>query len=90
MLAKPISSWLWLSSPGACAGHALLELVLAMLFWSLCWPCSLLTVMLVSSLAFTNAVVFSGCVCLFKLYDLTVRPDHAGVAITVSSSYGFS
>jgi hypothetical protein len=32
MLAMPTSSWLWLSSPGACAGHALLELVLAVFF----------------------------------------------------------
>jgi hypothetical protein len=57
MLAMPTSSWLWLSSPGACAGHALLELVLAMfLYLLLRW---------VSSPAFTDAVR-----CFFKLYDL--------------------
>jgi hypothetical protein len=29
MLAMPTLSWHWLSSPGACAGHAHLGLVLA-------------------------------------------------------------
>jgi hypothetical protein len=52
-------------------GHAHLELALAKLTWSLCWPCSFgacaghalleLTVMLVSSPASTDAVMFSGC-----------------------------
>jgi hypothetical protein len=38
----------------------------------------------------TGAVTISGCDVLFKLYDLTVKLDHACVAITVSFSYGFS
>jgi hypothetical protein len=44
----------------------------------------------VSSQASTSAVIFSGCDVWFKLYDLTVKLDHACVDITVSFSYGFS
>jgi hypothetical protein len=52
MLAMPTLSWHWLSSPGACAGHALLELVLAkILYLLLYW---------VSSTTYTGAVIFSG------------------------------
>jgi hypothetical protein len=78
----PILSWHWLSSAGACAGHALLELVLAKIFYLLLYW--------VSSPASTSAMTFSGYDVLFKLYDLTVKLDHACVAITVSFSYGFS
>jgi hypothetical protein len=75
MLAMPTLSWHWLSSPGACAGHALLELVLAKVFYLLLYWVSLP--------ASTGAVTISGCDVLFKLYDLTVKLDHACVAIAV-------
>jgi hypothetical protein len=79
VLSMPTLSWHWLCSPGACAGHALLELVLAMIFYLLLYW--------VSSPASTDAVTISGCDVLFKLYDLTVKLDHACVVITISFSY---
>jgi hypothetical protein len=53
------------------AGHAHLEQALAKLTWSLCWLCSFyLLSCWVSSPASTDAVMFSGCDVLIKLYDL--------------------
>jgi hypothetical protein len=44
------------------AGYAYLELALAKLTWSLCWPCSFqLLFCWVSSPTSTDAVMFSGC-----------------------------
>jgi hypothetical protein len=83
VLAMPTLSWHWLCSPGACTGHAHLELVLAQFFYLLLyWG---------SSPSCTGDVRFSGPWCvLFKLYDLTVKLDHACLAATVSFSYSFS
>jgi hypothetical protein len=60
-------------------GHAHLELALAKLTWSLCWPCSSGTCAGLILLPFvvwgfspdcTGAVRLSGCDVLIKLYDL--------------------
>jgi hypothetical protein len=84
VLALPTLSWHWLNSTGAYAGHALLEHVLAKnllpsavlgFFPNIHWCCEIYWAVM--------------CV-LLKLYDLTVKQDHACVANTVSFSYSFS
>jgi hypothetical protein len=79
VLAKPTLSLHWLSSPGACAGHAHLELVLAQFFYLLLhWG---------FSPSCTGAVRFSGCDVCFLSSMITVKLDHACLAATVNFNY---
>jgi hypothetical protein len=82
------------------AGQAHLELALAKLTWSLCWPCSsgacagqipLPSAVLgfLPNLHWCYAIQLA-VMCVLKLYDLTVKLDHACLAATVSFSHSFS
>jgi hypothetical protein len=89
----PYWSLLW-------AGHAHLELALAKLTWSLHWPCAsgacagqvplpFAILGFLPKLHLCCAIKLTG-MCVLKLYDLTVKLDHACLAATVSLSHSFS
>jgi hypothetical protein len=71
---SPTLSLHWLSSPGACAGQIPLPSAVLGFLPKLHWCCTIQLVVM----------------CVFKLYDLTVKLDHACLAATVCFSHSFS